>query len=368
MVKFFKSLSKSLIVTVALAAFLSTAVQTQSVQAANSKPSKGKGDIVIKKPTLSEDQKATEVNALINALPKVDKLTLADTTSVNSAYSAFTALSKSQKALLTPSNSGKITAAINKIASLKGASLKALSELNSGKKAFSNFAKAGVIGAVEENKALYLAKMTKGSALTVAEIQVIVDTVNKNASATTALTVINAGTEVFADFVTAGITGAVEGDKAAYDTEIAKAKATKGSDLTLAEIQVIVDAINKNASATTALTVINAGTEVFADFVTAGITGAVEGNKVAYDTEIAKAKATKGSDLTLEEVQAVVNTENQATVDFSAAQIVIDQIIALDNTKETYATDVATAIEAYEMLTDAQKALVTNYNILVNPV
>jgi hypothetical protein len=423
MVNFCKSLSKTLIITVALATFLSTAMQSQSVQAVPSKinkgksdivikksplskdqkptpskpsdgkgdvvvkettlskdqkstpskPGNGKGDVVVKKTTLSEDQKAAEVNALINALPKIDKLTLADATSVNQAYAAFTALSKAQKALLTPSNSGKITAAINKIGSLKADTSKALSELNSGKKAFSNFVKAGVKGAVEGNNTLYFAEITKvklakGSALTLAEIQVIVDTVNKSTSATTGLAVINSGTEVFADFGTTGITGAIEGNKAAYDTEITKAKLAKGSALTLAEIQVIVDTVNKSTSATTGLAVINSGTEVFADFGVAGITGSIEGNKAAYDTEIAKAKLAKGSALTLAEIQVIVDTINKASVDLQAAQIVINQIVSLDTTKETYIADVAAAKVAYETLTDAQKALVTNYDLLVKAV
>jgi hypothetical protein len=308
MVKFCKSLSKTLIITVALATFLSTAVQLQSVQAAPSKASKGKSGRIIVQPTLTADQKAAAaVDSKILALPKVDKITLTNATSVNEAYAAFTALSKSQKALLTPSNSGKITAAINKIASLKGTTLKALSELNSGKKSFSNFVKAGVTGAVEKNNTLYFA-------------------------------------------------------------EIAKAKLAKGSALTLTELQVIVDTVNKNSSSTTGLAVINAGTEVFADFTTAGITGAQEVNKAAYDTAIAKAKATKGSALTLVEVQAIVGTVNQAVVDLQASQVVINQIVALDNTKETYVADVAAAKEAYEMLTDAQKALVTNYDLLVNAI
>jgi hypothetical protein len=437
MIKSSKSLSKTLIISVALATFLSTAIQVQSVQAATSKPSKAKGGVVTKQHTRLENQKAAvavnakilalpklnkmtlankaavinankaykaltdtqkslvkssskaalnaavskivdltkveEVNTLIKALPKVNKITIADAASVNKAYAAFKSLTKDQKKMLTPSYSGKITAAINKIASLKGDSLKALIELNSGKKAFSNFAKAGVTGAIDENGALYFAqiakdKIAKGSDLTVAEIQVIVNTVNINVSEAKALVTINAGTEVFADFTTAGITGAVEVNKVAYDSAIAEAKVAKGSDLTLTEVQAIVDTININVITTTALIVINAGTEVFADFATAGITGAVEENKVAYDSAIVDAKTIKGLDLTLEEVQAVVNTKNQTVVDFNAAQVVINQIAALDNTKETYATDVVAAKEAYEMLTDVQKALVKNYDILVNAV
>jgi len=52
--------------------------------------------------------------------------------------------------------------------------------------------------------------------------------------------------------------------------------------------------------------------------------------------------------------------------DQAAAQPVIDMIDALDDTAETYAEDVAEAREAYDVLTDTQKALVTNYTDLTD--
>ncbi|HLP65307.1 hypothetical protein, partial [Flavobacterium sp.] len=59
--------------------------------------------------------------------------------------------------------------------------------------------------------------------------------------AITALRLINAGAETIDDFTSAGVTGADGSKIAVYNTAIAAAKATKGSDLTLAEIQTIID-------------------------------------------------------------------------------------------------------------------------------
>ncbi|HAN10768.1 MAG TPA: hypothetical protein DCP90_09195 [Clostridiales bacterium] len=62
--------------------------------------------------------------------------------------------------------------------------------------------------------------------------------------------------------------------------------------------------------AVAALAAINAGTEIFADFATAGVVGADVANKDIYDETILAEKVTKGSSLTLVEVQAIVTTIN----------------------------------------------------------
>src|SRR5665648_566432 len=165
-----------------------------------------------------------------------------------------------------------------------------------------------------------LAVYTNVTAALAAEPQVTADIEDTTALLVTATTAledaaaalagINAGTEVFADFATAGVTGAIETSKAGYDTAIAAAIVTKGSDLTLAEVQSEVDAVNTAVFAATELAGINAGTEVFADFATAGVTGAIEASKAGYDTAIAAAIVTKGSDLTLAEVQSEVDAVN----------------------------------------------------------
>src|SRR5665648_875842 len=165
-----------------------------------------------------------------------------------------------------------------------------------------------------------LAVYTNVTAALAAEPQVTADIEDTTALLVTATTAledaaaalagINAGTEVFADFSAAGVTGAIEASKAGYDTAIAAAIVTKGSDLTLAEVQSEVDAVNTAVFAATELAGINAGTEVFADFATAGVTGAIEASKAGYDTAIAAAIVTKGSDLTLAEVQSEVDAVN----------------------------------------------------------
>ena len=64
------------------------------------------------------------------------------------------------------------------------------------------------------------------------------------------------------------------------------------------------------ADEVSSLAAVNAGTEVFSDFASAGVTGAVESKKFTYDTLIALVKADKGSDLTLPEVQDQVSEVN----------------------------------------------------------
>ncbi|MDR3600009.1 MAG: hypothetical protein P4L49_05920 [Desulfosporosinus sp.] len=204
------------------------------------------------------------------------------------------------------------------------AAASALTAINGGTEVAADFATAGVKGAVAGNKvgydtAIAAAKATKGSDLILAEVQTQVESVNA-AAAASALIAINGGTEVIADFTTAGVTKVVAGNKASYDTAIAAAKAIKGSNLTLTEVQTQVEAANA-AAIVSALTAINSGTEVFADFSTAGVKGAVAGNKAGYDTAIAAAKATKGSDLTLAEVQAQVESANIATLASTLATI-----------------------------------------------
>jgi len=214
-----------------------------------------------------------------------------------------------------------------------------LSAINAGTEVFADFSNAGVSKAIAGNKAGYdtaiiSARKSKRSDLTLAEVQTQVDAVN-TAAATAALTAINLGTEVFADFSTASISKAIGADKAAYDTAIASAKMTKGSDLTQAEVQTQIDVIN-TAAAETSLTAINAGSEVSADFSTAGVAKAIGANKATYDAAIAAAKNSKHSDLTLAEVQtqvdavntaaatdslAIINAGTEASTDFSIAGV-----------------------------------------------
>jgi hypothetical protein len=60
----------------------------------------------------------------------------------------------------------------------------------------------------------------------------------------TSLAAINAGTAVFSDYAEAGVIGALSENKFTYDTLIALVRNDKGSDLTLSEIQTQVDDVN----------------------------------------------------------------------------------------------------------------------------
>lgn len=197
---------------------------------------------------------------------------------------------------------------------------RALKYINDGEAVFADYAAAGVKGAVAENKGEYdraikEARRTEGTSssmavLTLARVQTHVNRVNESAPAL-ALKAINEGQAVFADYVKAGVTGAEGRNKVAYDKAIAKAKESAGGALTLRQVQLAVDKVDTKAAA---LKAINEGTEAFADFVKAGVSGAVAEYKDDYDLRIAEAKTEKGVDLTLAEVQELVNKSNKTVM------------------------------------------------------
>ncbi|WP_339166767.1 Ig-like domain-containing protein [Brevibacillus sp. FSL L8-0520] len=132
-----------------------------------------------------------------------------------------------------------------------------------------------------------------------------------------ALNAINSGTFVFTDLAKAGVKNADEAKFDAYKTAIAQAKDDKGADLTLADIQKVVDEVNTPEAdpADEALKAINSGTYEFADLGKAGVKNAEEAKFDAYKTAIAKAKQDKGADLILADVQKVVDEVNTPQVD-----------------------------------------------------
>ncbi|WP_088228875.1 FIVAR domain-containing protein [Desulfosporosinus sp. FKB] len=196
----------------------------------------------------------------------------------------------------------------------KAAAVVALNLINEGTKDFSNYAMAGVKGAIGALKRFYDTEIItdinkKGSNLTLNEVQAAVD--NVNARAATALAAINEGTELYNDFSIAGVTKAIITDKEKYDSAIAKALKTKGSDLTLDEVQKTVNSVNATTVPPRSLQLINDGTEQFSDFALAGIKGAVGRYKGNYDKAIVAAKSVKGSELLLEEIQKLVDDVNK---------------------------------------------------------
>lgn len=89
-----------------------------------------------------------------------------------------------------------------------------------------------------------------------------------------------------------------------------------------------------------ALSLINAGTEEFADFELAGIIGALLINKDAYDDAIAGAITAKGDELTLAEVQSQVDTVNsvraiKTITSFDFLDLEPDVIGVIDNINHT---------------------------------
>ncbi|OMC89228.1 hypothetical protein BK128_04710, partial [Viridibacillus sp. FSL H7-0596] len=195
----------------------------------------------------------------------------------------------------------EIQAEVNKLVD-GAAAIEAITAINGGSAVAADYTKAGIdlkgqtVAAV--NAAVLVAKGTKGSALTKAEIQAEVDTL----VATAAIVTINGGSAVVTDYTNAGIT--LKGQTvAAVNAAVKTAKTTKGSALTKAEIQAEVDALASVA----ALKAINEGKAVYTDYATAGVTGVTAGNFAAVKAAVQAEIDAKGA-LTVVQIQAVVDS------------------------------------------------------------
>ncbi|MBP7176645.1 MAG: hypothetical protein KBA53_10615, partial [Thermoclostridium sp.] len=155
------------------------------------------------------------------------------------------------------------------------------------------------------NTAVAEARTTKGSNLTKAEIQSEVDGV------LAAMAAINASNATLQDYEAAGITGVNDDNLDDVNTAVADAISTKRADLTKAEIQSEVDGVLAAWAAAaleeTAIAAINTGNATLQNYTDAGITGVTKDNLGAVNAGVAAIKATKGSDLTKEDIQNVVN-------------------------------------------------------------
>jgi hypothetical protein len=78
---------------------------------------------------LPSSETADEAIALIDALPTVEDLTLADSAAVAAANAAFNGLSEADKALVSAERQQKLSAAVLKIAELRNAALKSFEEI-----------------------------------------------------------------------------------------------------------------------------------------------------------------------------------------------------------------------------------------------
>ncbi|MEK4484670.1 hypothetical protein MHH81_03635 [Psychrobacillus sp. FSL H8-0484] len=214
---------------------------------------------------------------------------------------------------------------------LKLASIKAI---NTGNAIVQDYANAGITNVISENlaevnAAVSAKKTTKGSDLTKQEIQIEVDVVVLKLAAIVA---INAGNATVQNYVTAEITNVTSENLAEVNASVSAKKTTKGSDLNKQEIQTEVDVVVLKLAAIVA---INAGNATVQNYVTAEITNVTSENLVEVNATVAAKKTTKGSNLTKQEIQievdvvvlklaaiVAINTGNANVQDFTTAEII----------------------------------------------
>ncbi|UIO42105.1 sugar-binding domain protein, partial [Brevibacillus brevis] len=149
---------------------------------------------------------------------------------------------------------------------------------------------------------------------------------------------------------------AVQEARKAFDalTPAQQAKVTRAAELTAAEQKIAQ--LEADQAAAQALAAINSGTYTATDLTTAGVTGVDAAKFANYKAAIDAAKATKGSNLTLAEVQAEVTKVNTPALDTTA----IDTAVSAANAaKVVVSTDGSDVDPADKWVTQAvQDALV----------
>ncbi|MEL3960186.1 S-layer homology domain-containing protein [Lysinibacillus endophyticus] len=327
----------------------------------------------------TDKEAADAVTAKINALPEVNNLTLANETAVNEAQTAYEGLTEAQKALVSEANKTKLTSALEKIADLKAADavtakINALPEVNNltlANETAVNEAQTAYEGLTEAQKALVSeANKTKlTSALEkIADLKAATQTDKEAADAVTAK--INALPEV--NNLTLANETAVNEAQTAYEglTEAQKALVSEENKAKLTsaleKIAELKEAQTDKEAADAVTAKINALPEV--NNLTLANETAVNEAQTAYEglTEAQKALVSEANKTKLTSaLEKIADLKAATQTDKEAADVVTAKINALPDVNNlTLANETAVneAQTAYEGLTEAQKALVSEEN------
>lgn len=298
-----------------------------------------------------------ELKEIIDSLPAVDKLTLTHAETVNKAKALYEDFNSEQKGLMTVAEINFLNKAIDKLDSLAVENAKALIDaigtVTLESKADIELARAAYDDLTDDQKTklgtAYEKKLTDAEAkyqeLADAASQAEIDA----AAARGVEDKINAiGT------VTLASKAAIEEARAAY-ASLTTAQAKLVSDAAVSKLAAAEEAYTKLAVQDTVSKIGAIGT------VSLGSEDAIKAARTAYDslTELQKAKVTNYETLTEAEKSLKELKENKA-----AADTVIGMIGQIGTVTEDKAAAIAEAREAYDNLTNAQKALVTNYDVL----
>ena len=304
-----------------------------------------------------------DVKAKIDALPEAGKVTLAESDAVKAAQDAYDALTAEQKDYLTFAQSVKITALAKRIAELEAAPIKSVKALIDAIGEVTLDSKS----AIDEARAAYdkltaeqQAKVSNYAALTAAETayaKLAADKADQDA-ADAVIAKINAiGT------VTLDSKSAIDEARKAYDglTKAQQAKVSNYAALTAAETtyaKLVADKADQDA-ADAVIAKINAiGT------VTLKSKKSIDAARKAYDALTAAQQARVSNYATLTTAETTYAKLVQDKADQDAADAVIAKINAIGTVTLKSKKSIDAARKAYDALTAAQQAKVSNYAAL----
>ena len=304
-----------------------------------------------------------DVKAKIDALPEAGKVTLAERDAVKAAQDAYDALSAEQKEYLTFAQAAKVTALAKRIAELEAAPIKSVEALIDAIGTVTLDSKS----AIDEARAAYdkltaeqQAKVSNYAALTAAETtyaKLVQDKTDQDA-ADAVIAKINAiGT------VTLDSKKAIDEARKAYDglTKTQQAKVSNYAALTAAETtyaKLVADKADQDAADAVIAKIDAIGT------VTLKSKKAIDTARKAYDklTAAQQARVSNYAALTAAETTYAKLVQDKADQD--AADAVIAKINAIGTVTLKSKKSIDAARKAYDKLTAAQQARVSNYATL----
>ena len=304
-----------------------------------------------------------DVKAKIDALPEAGKVTLAESDAVKAAQDAYDALTAEQKDYLTFAQSAKVTALAKRIAELEAAPIKSVAELIDAIGEVTLDSKS----AIDEARKAYdkltaeqQAKVSNYAALTAAETayaKLAADKADQDA-ADAVIAKINAiGT------VTLDSKSAIDEARKAYDglTKAQQAKVSNYAALTAAETtyaKLVADKADQDAADAVIAKIDAIGT------VTLKSKKAIDAARKAYDglTKAQQARVSNYAALTTAETAYAKLVADKADQD--AADAVIAKINAIGTVTLKSKKAIDAARKAYDKLTAAQQAKVSNYATL----
>ena len=299
----------------------------------------------------------------IDALPEAGKVTLAERDAVKAAQDAYDALSAEQKEYLTFAQSAKVTALAKRIAELEAAPIKSVEALIDAIGTVTLDSKSAIDEARKAYDGLTKAQQAKVSnytALTAAETayaKLVTDKADQDA-ADAVIAKINAiGT------VTLDSKSAIDAARKAYDklTAAQQAKVSNYTALTAAETayaKLVTDKADQDAADAVIAKIDAIGT------VTLKSKKAIDAARKAYDKLTAAQQARVSNYATLTTAETAYAKLVADKADQDAADAVIAKINAIGTVTLKSKKSIDAARKAYDALTAAQQARVSNYATL----